>query len=147
MSTPAVPITVEPFDSMCARFKEAIDAGPYDGTEGDGRPGAQPRHVFDFVVGLRLIVSRDLYGPERQEGVHVSVSLHEDESLPIYTEINELAEATVLPDVELAVSVIDKTVRRLFGKLSGFEGQLGTPKISSGGVLHYNVPIDVWERG
>jgi len=145
VSTPTVPLNVESFDTMRARFREAIDAGPYDGSEGDGRPGAQPRHVFDFVVGVRLIVSRDLYGPERHEGIHVSASLHDDDSLPIYKEIEELvAKLDHIPRANVAASVIDKTVQRLFAELSGFTGKFRMAQLSPGGVLHYNVPMNVW---
>jgi len=139
---PTVPLNNESFDTMRARFQEAIDAGPYDGTEGDGRPGAQQRHVFDFAVGIRMIVSRDLYGPDRHEGVHVSASLHDDTELPIYKEI--LERMPQIPAVYVAASVIDKTVQRLFGELSGFKGKFRMAQLSPGGVLHYNIPMNVW---
>jgi len=111
-------------------------------------PGAQARHVFDFAVGIRLIVSRDLYGPERHEGIHVSASLHEDESLPLYREIKSLVkEMFYVPSANVAASVIDKMAQRLFGELSGFKGKFRMAQLSPGGVLHYNIPIDVWKLG
>lgn len=66
----------EPLTALRARFAlalaatidaEAVEAGLVD------RPGQQRQHVFDFLNGLRLIVSRDRH-PDGTRYLHVSAS-------------------------------------------------------------------------
>lgn len=134
------------------RFAAAIK-DTYDGSE-ELRPGQQRKHIFDFEDGLRLMVSRDHYQTQEGEdapeihGIHVSASLAEDPSLAIYDRIREAIRANLsIAPITSAERVLDATARERFLLLSGFEGPFPLAAASESGVLHYNVPIEVWKQG
>jgi hypothetical protein len=73
----AVPWTPEAVDALRARYPDAV-IDVYDhnaiATGRQGLPGNQPKHVFDFPDGLRLIISRDRQADHRS-GIVISGSV------------------------------------------------------------------------
>jgi hypothetical protein len=70
---PPIPFRVETIDQMTARFPKALEKIwiPKEGME--DRPGLHREHVFDFISGLRLLVSRDRLSPHKTQ-IHISAS-------------------------------------------------------------------------
>jgi hypothetical protein len=73
-----LPFIPETLEELQRRFKAAI-AKPvnavYASAHPEESPGKKREHVFDFVDGIRLIVSRDYAGND--EVLHVSASVEE----------------------------------------------------------------------
>ena len=145
--SPTVEFEAESLEVAQERFSASVK-DLYDGTE-ELRPGEQRKHIFDFEDGLRLIVSKDQYpDPAGSVGIHVSASVVDDETCGLYARIRAAIEQNPqVPVTNAAASAIDKATHERFKLLSGFEGKFKMAQMSPNGVLHYNVPLAVWERG
>ena len=114
-----LPFEPQPFDELKARFPKAVE-GVYklpptaEETARDPlRPGLYRKHIFDFKMGLRLIVSVDDFGDGFLRG-HVSASVEHD--LDLDKHIRRLANKR---GVDYADSKFEKIARKEFLKLSG----------------------------
>lgn len=92
---PTVPVNPEPVSAMRGRYPAAVAevtdmAAVMRGEQ--RRPGEKPVHVFDWVDGMRLIISRDLT-PDGRIGIHLSASACEGSLLH-----TQIAERKMDPD-------------------------------------------------
>ncbi len=77
MTEPTIPFKPEPDEALKARVYAAA-ADVYDILEVakdlSTTPSKKPKHVFDFVDGMRLIISRDREGKHGPAHLHLSMS-------------------------------------------------------------------------
>jgi hypothetical protein len=112
-----IPFRVETIEQMKLRFPKALEKVwiPVDGME--DRPGLHREHVFDFLSGIRLLISRDKLSRGISK-IHISASWECDEP----TTIDE------------ATRLVTNAYRAIGGK--GIIHFLG---ISSGNIPHWLV--------
>lgn len=123
---PRVPWSPSSIEAMTARYPDAL-IELVDGVEVmTGRreaPSGDPKHVFDFENGLRLIVSRDRI-PGGAIGVHLSASWRE----------GFIGKPASIEDVH---TLIVDAWRSIHGGLHPATANPGLLGVSEGGVPHF----------
>ena len=94
---PRVPVRVEPFVTLRARYAEAVAEMISQSEVWNGActpPSADARHVFDTPDGWRLIVSCERT-PDGRVGVHFSASVHDRTRVVEATQLNDVLNDVV----------------------------------------------------
>lgn len=147
MSLPERPLDFipEPVEVMAKRTsaaledvysKRLIEAGVQK------RPGRFRKHIFDFIDGTRLIISRDVFVDGEEPKLHISIS-YESAICPALELLNKAVMGLPTKDEgEIAKRAAYGTMRMLAAKLRklGLEKKLLFIGVSDKGVMHFVEP-------
>jgi hypothetical protein len=126
----------EPMEALRARYAGALEhefsvGFILSGTE--RRPGECPANVFDFLDGLRLIVSREVM-PDGTRYLHVSASFRKESRIA-----DEMRLLSLTKTPQELLEMWRRNVPRRFAELSGDERELTFVGWSQSHVPHWRI--------
>lgn len=137
--TNVLPFTPQPEEILRLRLPEALKV-VHDPLK-NFRVGVDPRYVFDFENGLRLIVSVDLLFPPSPPSVHFSASVETDTEL--FKQARDVVNGT---NRSAAMRMLRDVAETRFCSMTGYVGRLFFIGFTPDGLVpHWHIPMPDWK--
>ena len=114
--------------------------------EGGYLPDKDPKHIFDYEDGIRLIISQDECADGDGTFIHLSISVDPDSLVAErYAGMVESVGQSCAPVSPVMEQMIRDGVQR-FSRLSGYCGDVHVVMVSARGVPHLAVKSADWKE-